>query len=194
MSIQNVKRGAPIFGVFVLAVLLALPLVLQDQYPDLFPTCAEPQFDFILTGRVGQYVLTEYQSVDLQSPIMGTQWAETMLPWCRIQTADADTLGGNNTVLAAPVYKVSDTKMSSFNYSRTRFSALYGDTSGVKLAVPGMSSGDVVLGVLYMGEDGVINTKSRDMTDSTWYHKDTIQIGGYTDSGTVIVLFHDRTE
>lgn len=145
---------------------------------------------------VGAIALTAFllSPFILTAPPTDAGLTDYVLPFAE-QWVDADTLGGSgNTAFAQAFYKVWEAKMNTFNYSRTQMSAVYGDTSGEKLVVPGMSAGDIVTSVLYIGEDGIINTKYRDMTDSTWYSADSIMIGAYTDSGTVLVLFQDRTD
>lgn len=112
-------------------------------------------------------------------------------------SAIADTIGGNNTLLADPK-DVSATSRWFIPQVRPRIVVIAADTAYAKIVVPAMDDGDVVLGVGYVPYDSMYVTASArypiDMTDSTAYDADTIQLRYPSipiDSGLYVLMFHD---
>jgi len=112
----------------------------------------------------------------------------------------------DSTPFAGVPTAVSASKMEVALYSRLRMSVVEGDTAGAKKKVPGMSNGDYVVSVMYVPWDtlacaaGGPNRDPMDLTDSsyvyrdslTWYNADGSRLE--TDSGTVFIMWNDRTD
>ncbi len=102
------------------------------------------------------------------------------------QEALADSTG------LASALSVSSTKLLTQTYTRPRVTAIDGDTAWAKIVVPFMDANDMIWGAIYIDSlPSTAQPMGRDLSDSMYFWKDTVQFWVNTDSGYVQIYFND---